>query len=143
MINEAKKNNEHYFDAVLISVLATLAWKCRGAGITLATWEVLLPFLVGVAITSILTLLRKSQNQTHSEEDSKPLFNANLICPVSLGFQAVCILWMLILFRKARLLQEVEVEQVLLTSFVTGVVIAFCFAALEFINKRIEKLPNK
>lgn len=143
MINKAIINKEHYFDAVLISVLATLAWNCRDTGIKLSILEVLLPFLGGLAITSILTLLRKSQNKTRHEEKTKPLFNANLICPVSFGFQTVCVVWMFILFRKSGVLQEVVVEQILLTSFIVGVIIAFCFASLEFISKSIDKLPNK
>jgi len=143
MINEAKTHKEHYFDAVLISVLATLVWKCFDAGITLSIWEVLLPFLAGLAITSILTLLRKSQHKTSYEETSRLLLNANLICPISFGFQTVCVVWMFILFRKSSVLQEVVVEQILLTSFIVGVIIAFCFASLEFISKSIDKLPNK
>jgi hypothetical protein len=46
---------------------------------------------------------------------------------------------MLILFRKARGLEEGAVEEFLLTGFVTGVTIALCFRVLLFINQKIEK----
>lgn len=143
MIEEAKNQKEHYFYTILISSLAILAWKCSVAGVEFSYWEVFVPFAVGVLTTSVSAYFKYSPKNSHTIKHKKFRFNPDRVNPVSLGFQSVCVFWLIILLRKARVFIEPEVEQLVVTAFIVGFVIALCMDALDFINQRIHNTMNK
>jgi hypothetical protein len=132
-VNEADNQKEFYFETVIVSVIAIFVLGIRQAGIALTLLDMSLPILFGVAMTVALAVFRNKQEKIKTNNVS------SLLNPANVGFQVTCVAWMLILFRKARGLEEGAVEEFLLTGFVTGVTIALCFRVLLFINQKIEK----
>ena len=143
MIEEAKNQKEHYFYSILISSLAIFALKCSVAGVEFSYWEVFVPFFVGVLTTAVFAYFKYSPKKSQSKKRTKFRFNPDRVDPVSLGFQSVCVFWLIILLRKARVFIEPEVEQLVVTAFIVGFVIALCMDGLGFINQRIHNTMNK
>lgn len=143
MIESAKNQKEHYFEAILISVITILVWRCSDAGIDFSYWEVFIPFLVGIVITSILAFLKYSPENPPSKSQADSRFKMNLIHPVSFGFQTVCVIWLLVLFRKTRVLDEAALNQSLIIALAVGVVIAFSLDSMDFINRRVHTVLKK
>ena len=112
-------------------------------GVEFSYWEIFVPFVVGAVITSVFSYYKYSPQKIPNSKHNKFQFNPERVNPVSLGFQSVCVFWFIILLRKTRILDEPELEQLLLTAFIVGFVIALCMDGLDFINQRIHKVLSK
>ena len=127
---------ERNFDSVIICLLAILVWECNELGIDISIWEVCVPLLIGVVLTVFFTWLKRFAKKESSKVSS--LVHSDKICSVSIGFQFVCVAWLIIILRKTRSLEEILVEQILVTSLIVGGVIAFSFGVLTFIRNRVD-----
>lgn len=138
-MNGVDNHKEYYFETVIVSIIAIFVLGIRQAGIALTVLDMSFPILFGVAMTVGLAVFRNKQEQIKTNNVSSFLFKSSLLNPANFGFQVTCVAWMLILFRKARGLEEGAVEEFLITGLITGVTIAFCFRVMLFINKQIDK----
>lgn len=129
---------ERNFDSVIICLLAILVWECNELGIDISIWEVCVPLLIGVVLTVFFTWLKRFTKRESSNAKVSSLVHSDKICSVSIGFQFVCVAWLIIVLRKAHSLEEILVEQILVTALIVGGVIAFSFGVLVFIRNRVD-----